>query len=184
MLEEFSDFQCPFCARFTAETLPGLLENQIAAGDVLLVYYDFPLESIHPQALAAANAARCAGDQGVEAYWTMHDLLYERMGEWGRGNPDALFAIAAELGLDTAQFTACQEALTHEDAIRADMEYALSKGVRSTPSFLLNGQALVGAQPLEAFNQAIAMVQGGQELAQDAPAAPPRTGPATPARGP
>jgi protein-disulfide isomerase len=61
VLEEFSDFQCPFCTRFSEQTMPSLDRNQIADGEVLLIYYDFPLESIHPQAFAAANAARCAG---------------------------------------------------------------------------------------------------------------------------
>jgi protein-disulfide isomerase len=173
ILEEFSDYQCPFCARFTEQTLPGLLEAQIATGEVLLVYHDFPLESIHGQALAASNAARCAGDQSIDSYWAMHDMLYERMQEWGVANPDPVFAgMAAEIGLDQAAFDACVAALTHEEAIRADIEYALSQGVRSTPSFLVNGQALVGAQPLAAFNQAIAMVQDGQELAAEAPAPP------------
>lgn len=170
VLEEFSDFQCPFCGRFTAETMPGLLENQIAAGEVLLVYHDFPLESIHPQAFAAAHAARCAGDQGADAYWQMHDLLYERMSAWGVNNPGPVFlGMAEELGLDTAVFSACQEGQEHAAAIRADIEYGLSQGIRSTPSFLVNGQPLVGAQPLAAFEQAIAAVRDGEELVQAPP---------------
>ncbi len=169
VLEEFSDYQCPFCARFTAQTMPGLVENQIAAGEVLLVYHDFPLETIHAQAFGASHAARCAGEQGAGAYWQMHDLLYERVSSWGVSQPDSVFsALAAELGLDTAAFDACQAGLGHEDKIRADIDYAIAQGVRSTPSFLLNGQPLVGAQPIEAFNQAIAQVLGGEQLAQAA----------------
>ena len=67
MMETFSDFQCPYCARFSTQTLPGLLENQIAGGEVVMVFYDFPLNAIHPQAAAAANAARCAGEAGAAA---------------------------------------------------------------------------------------------------------------------
>ena len=76
IIEEFSDFQCPFCARFAAQTLPSIEENQIRSGDALLIFYDFPLTNLHPQATAAANAARCAGEQGAPAYWAMHDLLF------------------------------------------------------------------------------------------------------------
>ena len=91
VIEEFSDFQCPFCTRFSEQTLSVLDKNQIATGDVLLIYHDFPLESIHPQAFAAANAARCAGDQGAVAYWDMHDLLYGRTQQWSVPNPNPVF---------------------------------------------------------------------------------------------
>ena len=173
LLEEFSDFQCPFCSRFTAQTMPALIENQIADGDVQLVYYDFPLESIHPQALAAANAARCAGENGAVAYWQMHDLLYQTADQWAVSNPQSEFkALAGQLGLDQEAFALCQSELRYEDEIRADIDHAVSRGLRSTPSFFLNEQPLIGAQPLEAFNQAIAMVLGGEELAQEPTAEP------------
>lgn len=183
LLEEFSDFQCPFCGRFTEQTLPRLTENQIANGDVLLVYYDFPLESIHPQAFAAANAARCAGEQGADVYWQMHDLLYQNMGEWGMSNPDPVFvSFAEQLSIDAGAFQECQSELRYSDEINADIEHATSRGVRSTPSFFLNDQPLIGAQPVEAFNQAIAMVQGGESIAQEPPpqAPPPQESPLQP----
>ncbi len=67
VMEEFSDFQCPFCGRFFEQTLPSLEENQIAAGEVVLVFYDFPLKRIHPQAETAHVAAHCAGEEGAAA---------------------------------------------------------------------------------------------------------------------
>ena len=170
VIEEFSDYQCPFCGRFTEQTMPQLAENQIANGDVLLVYYDFPLENIHPQAFAAANAARCAGEQGAESYWQMHDLLYQNMAEWGVTDPDPVFAsFAGQLALDPDSFQQCQSELRYSDEINADIEFAMSRGVRSTPSFFLNDQPLIGAQPVEAFNQAIAMIQNGESIAQEPP---------------
>jgi len=173
LLEEFSDFQCPFCSRFTEQTMPALLENQIASGDVHLVYYDFPLESIHPQAFAAANAARCAGENGAVVYWQMHDLLYQTTDKWAVSNPQSAFeSLAGQLGLDQEAFAECQSELRYEDEIRADIDHGVSRGLRSTPSFFLNEQPLIGAQPIEAFNQAIAMVLGGQELAQEPTAEP------------
>jgi len=84
VMETFSDFQCPYCSRFANETMPGLLENQITDGEVVMIFFDFPLSTIHPQAAAAANAARCAGEDGAAAYWAMHDRLFTDIGEWSK----------------------------------------------------------------------------------------------------
>jgi protein-disulfide isomerase len=173
VIEEFSDFQCPFCGRFATETLPSLLENQIAGGDAVFVYYDFPLTSIHPQAVAAANAARCAGDQGAAAYWAMHDHLFDHLGEWGNNRANQFFTdYAADIGLTLEPFTACLEEETYFDEVRADLALGQSRGVRSTPSFFLNGQPLVGAQPVNVFNEAIATLMAGESIVEEAPEAP------------
>lgn len=165
VIEEFSDFQCPFCARFAAQTLPSIEENQIRSGEVLLIYYDFPLATIHPQATAAANAARCAGEQGAPAYWAMHDLLFSDIEAWSGANATAVFTTYAQnLGLDTASFTTCLDNETYFQAIQADFDLGRSRGISSTPSFFLNNQPLIGAQPLAAFEQAIAIIQDGGEL--------------------
>ena len=170
VMEEFSDYQCPYCSRFTEQTMPELLENQIASGDLLVVYYDFPLENIHPQALAAANAARCAGEQGAGTYWQMHDLLYANVSTWAKSNPDAAFSeLASSLDLDQAQFDACVAEMRHAELIQQDIDHALSRGVRSTPTFFLNDQILVGAQPASAFNQAIASVAEGETIVEAEP---------------
>ncbi len=170
VLEEFSDYQCPFCARFFAQTLPALETNQIASGQAVLIFYDFPLTSIHPQATAAANAARCAGDQGAAAYWGMHDLIFANGEAWANNNANTVFAgFAGQLGLDTAQFDACQNSSKYADAIQSDVDLGRSRGVSSTPSFFINNQPLVGAQPLSVFNQAIATVSDGGALASNEP---------------
>jgi protein-disulfide isomerase len=165
VLEEFSDFECPFCSRFTLQTLPQLMQNQMAAGEVVLIYYDFPLTSIHPQAEPAANAARCAGDQGAAAYWEMHDILYARLREWNnRRAPEFFLNYANELGLDMVEFADCVDSNKYLDAVRADTALGVSRGVSSTPSFFINEQPLIGAQPIDVFNQAIATVLNGGEL--------------------
>ena len=165
VIEEFSDFQCPFCARFSEQTKSSLDINQIANGEVLLIYYDFPLESIHPQAFAAANAARCAGEQGALAYWDMHDLLYARAQQWSGSDPVPAFSqLATELDLDIEEFMTCVESSKYQEQIRADLDMAVERGVRSTPSFFVNGSALVGAQPVEIFNQAIAAAKNGEVI--------------------
>lgn len=169
VLEEFSDFQCPFCARFTQQTLPGLEENYIASGDVVLIYYDFPLTSIHPQAVAAANAARCAGEQSAAAFWQMHDQLFASTA-WEVSDPNPIFAeFAAEFELDMEPFISCLESGKFVSAVEADVELGVSRGVRSTPSFFINGQPFIGAQPLSAFNAAIEAVSRGDQLAQQEP---------------
>lgn len=183
ILEEFSDYQCPFCTRFTAQTLPTLESAYIATGEMMLVYYDFPLVNIHPQAVAAANAARCAGEQSAAAFWQMHDLLYMDSESWSISNPTPVFIDFAEtLGLDGDAFAACVEEERYLDAIEADVELALSRGVRSTPSFFINDQPLVGAQPLSQFEAAISIVQDGGELAAATPEPTPASAaPADPA---
>jgi protein-disulfide isomerase len=187
LIEEFSDFQCPFCARFSAQTLPSLIANQIAGGEAALIFYDFPLESIHPQAVAAANASRCAGEQSAAAYWEMHDLLFEDIRSWSVADPNRVFAeLGARIGLDAAQFSDCLASGRYVEAVRADLALGQARGVRSTPSFFLNGQLLVGAQPLQTFNSAIAAIQQGESIAEPqqvaeqpspSPLTPPRTAP-------
>ncbi len=169
-IEEFSDFQCPFCARFYEQTLPSISENQIANGEVVLVFYDFPLTSLHPQAVSAANAARCAGEQGAVAYWGMHDLLFANLSTWGNSSANTQFtAFAEQLELDTDQFNECQTSVKYYEDIDADLNLGRSRGVSSTPSFFVNNQPLIGAQPLTAFNAAITAVNNGEQIAGNDP---------------
>lgn len=169
ILEEFSDYQCPFCARYVSETLPSLLENQIANGDVMTVFYDFPLP-IHAQAVTAAHATRCAGDQGAAAYWNMHDKIFADVEAWSNNKADLVFiGYAEELGLDTTQFENCQTEGKYESHIQDDIDLARSRGVGSTPSFFVNDQMLVGAQPLSVFNEAIAIISEGGALPTEEP---------------
>lgn len=166
VIEEYSDFQCPYCARFVSQTLPALEDNQIANGDAVLIYYDFPLNTIHPQATAAASAARCAGEQGAVAFWEMHDRLFLTVSNWSNNDANSFFTnVADEMELDTEAFSACLEEGTHEQAIRADLNAGSSYGITGTPSFRINGQLMVGAQPLAVFESAIVAAADGQPIA-------------------
>jgi protein-disulfide isomerase len=176
VIEEYSDYQCPYCARFTSQTLPSLMQNQINNGETVVIFYDFPLTSIHPQSAAAANAARCAGEQGAAAYWAMHDALFANFGRWSDDNANEQFSLyAEEIGLEMESFDACVAADKYAEAVRADIANGQARGVGSTPHFFINNQGLVGAQPLAVFNQAIATIQGGGDIAsnQQQPAAAP-----------
>ena len=173
VIEEFSDFQCPFCTRFTEETLPGLDEQHIANGDVLLIFYDLPLTNIHPQAMDAANAARCAGEQSAASYWAIHDIIFSNASEWSNNNPNETFAqYGQDLGLEMESFMSCLESMKYQAEIEADMDLAVARGVRSTPSFFINEQPLVGAQPLSTFIAAIETISGGGEIAAAEPEEP------------
>lgn len=168
VMETFSDFQCPYCGRFSRETLPGLLENQIAGGEAVMIFYDFPLTSIHPQAAAAANAARCAGEGGAAAYWAMHDRLFEDIGEWSNGRANEVFVrYGDEIGVGGEGFATCIDENRYADAVDADLALGQSRGVGSTPTFFLNNQPVIGAYPLDYFNQAIAAVGAGEVVAAE-----------------
>jgi len=186
ILEEYSDFQCPFCSRFYTQTLPELDQNQIANNDAVLVYYDFPLVNSHPQAEVAANAARCAGEQGSANYWSMHDALFLNPGEWSNGKHDDTFMRYAEnIGLELATFNQCLTDFRYESEIQSDLQAGSAIGITGTPTFVINGQLLVGAQPVEIFDAAISAVREGGQLtvtgSQPPPSQPPPNVAPTPA---
>jgi len=116
---------------------------------VRLVYKDFPLPS-HSLAMPAHEAARCAGDQG--RYWAYHDVLFERQPRFERQN---LVEYAINLNLDRERFERCLDGHKFRAAVEADFAEGRELGVRSTPTFLINGKPLVGAQPIENFRAAI-----------------------------
>src|SRR5919106_6293674 len=144
---EFSDFECPFCTR-AHPTLTQLFEKY--AGKVKLVYRDFPLESIHPQARRAAEAARCTQDQGK--FWDYYDTLFT---ESPKLAPDDLKRYAAQVGLDGATFDTCLSGGVHKTAVQKDIDEGTRLGVSGTPAFFVNGRPLSGAQPIEAFARII-----------------------------
>ncbi|MFZ6027250.1 MAG: DsbA family protein [Chloroflexota bacterium] len=145
---EFSDFQCPYCQKWYVEVLQPLLE--MYPGQIRFVYRDFPLFNIHPEALPAAIAANCAGEQGK--YYEFHNSLFD--GKYGL-NADAYTKYASDLNLDGEQFAACVETQKYSDEVMADYEWATTLGIQSTPTFFINGIPLVGAQPLETFKMVI-----------------------------
>lgn len=152
---EFSDYECPYCQKWVVEVLPRLREKY---GDqVRLVYRDYPLVGLHDNAAPAAEAANCANDQN--RYWEYHDLLFS--GEKGL-NRQSYEAYAEALGLEMATFKDCLDNRTHQAEVEADYKYASELGVQSTPTFFINGLALVGAQPFEVFERVIEMELAGE----------------------
>ena len=150
---EFADFQCPFCGRFFAETEPQIDEQYMQSGKVRFGYFNFAF--LGPESTWAAEAAECAADQNK--FWEYHDKLYSSQSGENQGafNKDNLKKFAEELGLDTSTFNECLDSGKYTQLIQDESSMASSIGVRSTPTFLINGQALVGAQPFEIFEQTI-----------------------------
>lgn len=152
---EFSDYECPFCVRWHKQVYQRLMKEY--EGKIRFVYRDFPLNSIHPNAAPAAIAAHCAGEQ--DAYFRFHDALFSS--EYGLGR-EAYLSYAAELGLDIKAFQTCLDEERYADKVEADVRYGYSIGVSSTPTFFVNGIAIVGAQPYEIFQQLIEKELAGQ----------------------
>jgi protein-disulfide isomerase len=159
---EFSDFQCPFCARFHIQTLPTIMEEYIEKGSVKLVFRDFPIQSIHPNAVPASVAAECANEQGK--FKQMHDILFEKQNEWS--NLETVYAIelfnqySEQINLEQEQFSSCLSTAKYVKEIQNDLDDGRTYGVTGTPGFFIGNQQigfveLKGAQPFESFKNVI-----------------------------
>jgi len=146
---EFSDYQCPYCERHFTQTYPQLKANYVDTGKAKIVFMDFPL-SFHPEAQKAAEAARCAGEQGK--YWEMHDKLFENQATL---SPENEKKWARELGIDGAKFDTCLNSGKYTKAVQDDLNYGASLGIQGTPGFFVNGILVNGAQPFSAFKAVI-----------------------------
>jgi protein-disulfide isomerase len=143
---EFSDYQCPFCARVN----PTLDRVRQTYGDrVRIVFKDYPLPN-HAQAPKAAEAARCAGDQNK--YWEMHDALFANQRAL---EEPSLKQAARAIGIDGAKFDQCLDSGKWAAAVRSGNELGERMGVNSTPTLYINGRALIGAMPFENFKSII-----------------------------
>ena len=155
---EFSDFQCPFCQRFTLETAPLVLDQFIETGRASLEYRHFSF--LGPESFAAAEASECAREQNY--FWDYHDLLFLRQGAENRGvySSGNLKDFARELqevrtDFDLDEFDSCLDSGRMRSTVEQMTDEAGQLGVRSTPSFLINGQLVTGAQGIDAFGAAI-----------------------------
>jgi len=156
-LVEFTDLQCPYCNRFTTTTFEQIKAAYIDTGMVRYVSRDFPLD-FHPQALPAARASRCAGEQGK--YYEMRLALLRNS---ARLSPAFITAAAEGLKLDMGAFTPCATSTRFDADIKRDLDVAMKLGIEGTPSFVLGrttptgvaGVLLVGAQPFQAFEAKI-----------------------------
>ena len=163
---EFTDLQCPYCARFALETWPLLRQHYVDSGKVRFASRDLPL-SFHAYALPAAVAARCAGQQGK--FWEYREALFRGQSRLANAPYDEL---AGRFGLDVAKFAACRADAATAASVRADAAVAAANGIASTPTFVIGrvvngefaGEVVSGAQPFDAFAQRIdSLLQQAQQ---------------------
>jgi protein-disulfide isomerase len=145
---EFSDFQCPFCSR-AAETVTELKKKY--KGKIKLYFKMFPLP-MHKDARPAAEAGLCVNDQGTDKFWKFHDIAFKSQDKLDAAD---LSKYAKEAGADQKKFDECVASGKFKDAVAQDMAYGEKVGVRSTPTFFINGQLVSGAVPIENFSEII-----------------------------
>jgi len=162
VLIEFSDFECPYCAEYVKTAYLQLLDAYVKTGKIRYVFADYPGEKIHPHSLKAAEAGRCAADQGK--FWPMHDQLFLRQRDLAT---TAIADAAQTAGLNRAVFDACLAAGKYTGKIREAEQATATLGVQGTPAFFFGTpdaanpskvkllRALVGAQTYSAFQQTI-----------------------------
>lgn len=151
-LVEFSDYECPFCARHVARTMPQLENEYIKTGKVKYVFMDFPIESIHRRAFKAHVAANCAGEQGK--YWEAHDRLFANRRALA---PKDLLNHAESLKLDMTKFRECFDGGKHANEIRQDIAEGRKAGVSGTPTFFVGM-----TDPKSSKVQLVRMIRGAQ----------------------
>jgi protein-disulfide isomerase len=155
---EFTDYQCPYCRQFHSAVFGEIKKNYIDTGKVRFYSRDLPLDQIHPNAMRAAQAGRCAIEQGQ--FWTLRDLM--------GNNPDkldleSLVTEAGGLKMDTKAFRTCVESQKYKEAVQTDVLEAMKIGAEATPTFVLgkstptgvDGELIIGSQPYAEFVKAI-----------------------------
>jgi protein-disulfide isomerase len=157
LMIEFGDYQCPSCRMFWKDVEPRLKKEYIDTGKVKLVFRDYPLMQIHPEALLAAMAVDCAGEQGK--YWQYHDKVFRE--QYNKGD-DIIRLKAADLkkwakdiGVDQAKFDQCVDSEKYKNEVMKDKADGDAAGVQGTPTFFINGHVMGGAQQYPEYKKLI-----------------------------
>lgn len=185
VLIEYSDFACPFCNRHFVQTEPAVDESYVRTGQVRVVFHDFPLVSLHPNAPAAHEASLCVANQESAAkYWEYRAALFRSVEEWqGASDPQPIFArLAEEVGADAALYEACMVSREMESVVQERIDEGFARGFSATPSFQvvrLEDDALfplIGAQPYEQFAAIVDSALAGEMPVAEAPEQPQEEG--------
>jgi protein-disulfide isomerase len=149
---EFSDFKCPYCGRFSAETLPQIRKTYIDTGKARFIYKHFAI--LGPESNRAAEATECAAEQGK--FWAYHDQVFaDQAANRSSLTDEKLASLATEIGLEADTFTTCLASGRYTTQIQRESQTVGAMGLRGTPGFLINGAFISGAQPFEVFQQVI-----------------------------
>lgn len=150
----FEDFRCPFCRKFNEEVMPQLQKKYIDTGKVKFYYRNY--QFLGPASVVAGNAGECANEQNK--FWEFHDYLYKNQpseSDTSMYTTDKLTDIAGQLGMNTDQFRSCLDSKKYDKNVSQDLADGQKAGTNATPTFYINGQQLVGAQPYGAFQTII-----------------------------
>ena len=172
---EYSDYLCGFCARHNAETLPLLMEKYVRTGDVLFVFKDFPIASIHPTASVGHMASLCVAEQGAAQYWRIHDALFATQNQWNRAQDPTAFLeeLVSGLGVDMTAYGECVASGRTQERVARGIAAGEAAGFSGTPSFQFvvnesgDTHPLVGAYPVETFVQWLDALVAGEGPPQD-----------------
>jgi protein-disulfide isomerase len=150
---EMADFQCPACRQFALQTLPVIDHDFIQPGKVRWVFVNFPLSSIHKNAVVAAQVAMCSGRQ--HRFWPVHDALYAHQQEWAPLDDPlpALVALADSAGVGHEALLSCVNSHATVDAIAKDAQGSIRAGANATPAFYIEGGLAQGAIPAPDFSR-------------------------------
>ncbi len=150
---EYADYECPFCEQWYKTVMPDLKAKYIDTGKVKFYYQDFAF--LGPDSNTAAEATHCAADQNM--FWQYHDYLFNNQGQEGSGWATAAHQkeFAQKVGLNMSQFNQCLDSGKYKQQVLDETAAGKSYGVSGTPSVFINGNIIVGAQPLTSFEQAI-----------------------------
>jgi protein-disulfide isomerase len=157
LMIEFGDYQCPSCRMFWKEVEPRLKKEYIDTGKVKLVFRDFPIVQIHPEALLASMAVDCAGEQ--DKYWQYHDKVFRE--QYNKGDDLVRFKAAdlkkwaKDTGLDQPKFDQCLDSEKYKSEVLKDKADGDAVSVQGTPTFFINGHVIGGAQAYPAFKNLI-----------------------------
>ena len=154
-LIEVSDFQCPYCKRWHDETYKAIDKEFVQTGKVRLAFLNYPIPSLHPNALAASEAAMCASVQGK--FWEMHESLFNKQDTWAKASDPmpAFDSLSQAAGVDGGRWRACVAGHSALALINADRDRLGTRGVQSTPTFFVGDESILGAQPADSFRVAI-----------------------------
>jgi protein-disulfide isomerase len=145
---EFSDFQCPFCSR-GADVVTELKKKY--GSKIKVAFKHFPLP-MHREARPASEASMCVNEQSADKFWKYHDLVFKNQDKL---DDASLAKYAKDVGADAKKFEDCYKSGKYKEAVQKDLDYGEKIGVKSTPTFFVNGQLIAGAVPIESFSEII-----------------------------
>ena len=160
----YEDFECPFCKRYNEGAYLQIVENHVRTGEAQYFFKNLPLPRIHPWAESSALASECALNQDAETFWTFKQGFFSNQEALGQANQNgnfdkSMYRWAEQTGLDVEKFKQCYDNEEEIDEVNQDKREAGDNGAQATPTIIINGEKLEGAQPYSRFQSTIQSFQ-------------------------